>query len=78
MKMRTELHLRRDITITSTWQSVTDEDFDSIKDMLLDRLQNGTGVIAVLTQVGAIEREAYVLVPRIDYVIVETQPNGDE
>lgn len=78
MKLRTELHLRRDITITSTWQSVTDEDFDSIKDMLLDRLQNGTGVIAVLTQVGITEREAYVSVPRIDYIIVETQPNGDE
>lgn len=77
IKMRTEIHMRQDRIITSTWQSITDEEFDSIRDMVLDRLQNGTGVIVALAQIGDTEWEVYVPVSRIDYLVVETYFSED-
>lgn len=69
--------MRQDCIITSTWQSITDEEFDSIRDMVLDRLQNGTGVIVALAQIGDTEWEVYVPVSRIDYLVVETYFSED-
>jgi hypothetical protein len=79
MKLRTVVHLLSGARIESTWASVTDKEFDDIRESTTKALNTPTTVFKCLKAdyLTSVEYETYIPVRNIDTITIETTGDDD-
>lgn len=79
MNLRTVVHLLSGARIESTWQVVTDEEYDQARDNVGSVLCNLPGVFKCVEDDNppSVEHEVYIPVRNIDTITIETTGDDD-
>lgn len=79
MKLRTVVHLLSGARIESTWEVVTNSEFDQARDNIGSVLCNQSGVFKCIEDAdpATVEHEVYIPVRNIDTITIETTGDND-